>query len=90
MRERRDRILRRERSGEQFGVVETHTQRESDCSRVIITKCVSHRKALKVSPKRVSTPQVTNSSVFQHIMSHHRGGGISGEFEGDIGPYVPS
>ena len=57
-----------------FGVVETHTQRESDCSRVIITKCVSQRKALKVSPKRVNTTSPPNSSVFQHIMSHHRGG----------------
>ena len=92
MRERRDRILRRERSGEQFGVVETHTQRESDCSRVIITKCVSQRKALKVSPKRVSTPQVTNSSVFQHIMSHHRGGAGGNQhlhYDGTYGPTPP-
>jgi len=84
--ERRDGILRRERHSGEQRVVERERERERGvCSRVIITKCASHRK---VSPKRV-----TNSSVFQYIMSHHRGGAGGNQhlhYDGTYGPISPS
>ena len=86
MHERRDGILRRERHSGEQRVVERERERERGvCSRVIITKCASHRK---VSPKRV-----TNSSVFQYIMSHHRGGAGGNQhlhYDGTYGPISPS
>ena len=89
MHERRDGILRRERHSGEQRVVERERERERGvCSRVIITKCASHRKALKVPPKRV-----TNSSVFQYIMSHHRGGAGGNQhlhYDGTYGPISPS